>query len=67
MKKFVADTHAVIWFLGGNKRLSRKAHTIFANALDNRNTQLQDPKGFAKLFWLETMKVCKYSCSKSRF
>jgi len=37
MKKFVADTHAAIWFLGGNKRLSRKAHTIFANALDNRN------------------------------
>ena len=28
----VADTHAVIWYLSKNKRLSRKARTIFQQA-----------------------------------
>ncbi len=32
MKDFVADTHTVIWYLSGNKRLSRKARAIFQKA-----------------------------------
>ncbi|MFN8455810.1 MAG: PIN domain-containing protein, partial [Anaerolineae bacterium] len=32
MNEFVADTHAVIWYLSGNKRLSHKARTIFQQA-----------------------------------
>lgn len=33
MRDFVADTHAVIWYLSGNKRLSRKARAIFQKAV----------------------------------
>lgn len=36
MKSFVADTHAVIWYLSGNKRLSGKVRTIFKNAQSGR-------------------------------
>ena len=32
MKDFVADTHAVIWYLAKDKRLSRKAHSAFLKA-----------------------------------
>jgi len=32
MKDFVADTHAVIWYLARDKRLSRRAHTAFLKA-----------------------------------
>lgn len=33
MRDLVADTHAVIWYLSGNKRLSRKVRTIFQKAV----------------------------------
>lgn len=32
MRDFVTDTHAVIWYLSKNKRLSAKARTIFQKA-----------------------------------
>ena len=32
MSDFVVDTHVVIWYLSKNKRLSRKAQTIFQKA-----------------------------------
>jgi len=32
MNEFVTDTHAVIWYLSGSKRLSHKARTIFQQA-----------------------------------
>jgi PIN domain nuclease of toxin-antitoxin system len=32
VNEFVADTHAVIWYLSKNKRLSRHARTIFDRA-----------------------------------
>lgn len=32
MSRFVADTHAVIWYFSANKRLSPKVRTIFSDA-----------------------------------
>jgi PIN domain nuclease of toxin-antitoxin system len=29
MTAFVSDTHAIVWYLSGNKRLSSRARTIF--------------------------------------
>ena len=34
MKKYVTDTHPVLWFLSKDKRLSRRARTIFKRARD---------------------------------
>jgi PIN domain nuclease of toxin-antitoxin system len=32
VNEFVADTHAVVWYLSKNKRLSRRVRTIFERA-----------------------------------
>ena len=32
MRDFVADTHAIIWYLAEDKRLSRRARTAFLKA-----------------------------------
>lgn len=37
MRDFVTDTHAVIWYLSGSKRLSRKGRVIFQKAATGHN------------------------------
>jgi PIN domain nuclease of toxin-antitoxin system len=34
VKRYVTDTHAVLWYLSGDKRLSRRARTAFLRAKD---------------------------------
>lgn len=36
MKEYVTDTHALVWFLAKDKRLSREAYQIFAQATQGR-------------------------------
>lgn len=36
MKRYVADTQVVLWHLGGDKRLSRRARTIFHDAQEGQ-------------------------------
>ena len=35
MKQYVTDTHPVVWYLSGNKRLSRRARTAFQRTHDS--------------------------------
>ena len=42
MTDFVADTHAVIWYLSGSKRLSRKVRGVFQKAA-NGNSHIVIP------------------------
>jgi PIN domain nuclease of toxin-antitoxin system len=43
MKDFVVDTHAVVWYLSGSKRLSRKARTVFQMLTTDASIQTSRP------------------------
>ena len=34
MSGYIADTHALIWYLGGSPRLSDEAHALFDSAIE---------------------------------
>ncbi len=36
MKRYVADTHSILWHLAGGRRLSRRARRIFGSAEEGR-------------------------------
>lgn len=42
MQEYVTDTHSLLWYLSGNRRLSKKATDIFNNA-DEGNVQIYIP------------------------